>query len=74
MEIILIKNDLISLIDGMKPNSSVVNPTTKYTWKIKKEKKARLSFFNLGHAQIEALKPHKIAKEMWDTCRSMYDI
>jgi hypothetical protein len=74
LEIILIKNDLISLIDGMKPNSSVVNPTTKYTWKIFLKKKARLSFLNLGNAQIEALKPHKIAKEMWDTRRSMYDI
>jgi hypothetical protein len=40
----------------------------------KKNKKARLSFFNLGNAQVEALKPHKIAKEMWDTRRSMYDI
>jgi hypothetical protein len=40
----------------------------------KKNNKARLSFFNLGNAQIETLKSLKIAKAMWDTLRSMYDI
>jgi hypothetical protein len=72
---ILIRNDLVPLIDGMKLNISTYCKTCSTKgMEAKKINKAKLNIvLNLEDAQVKAIKPHTTTKAMWDVLKLMYE-
>jgi uncharacterized ubiquitin-like protein YukD len=46
---------------------------TQKAWKLRNNKARFDIVLNLGDAQIEPIKPHKIAKVLWDALKLMYE-
>jgi UDP-3-O-acyl-N-acetylglucosamine deacetylase len=75
-EMILIRNDLVPLIDGMKLNISTYCKScrTKGMEAKKKNNKAKSNIvLNLEDAQVKAIKPHTTTKAMWDALKLVYE-
>jgi hypothetical protein len=68
---ILIRNDLVPLIDGMKLNiSTYCKSCSTKGMEAKKNNKAKPNIvLNLEDAQVKAIKPHITTKAMWDVLR-----
>ncbi len=73
-EMILIRNDLLFIIDGTKssPSAQVMQlhkrhgkfGTTKFDW---------ILCLTYEISKVKAMHPHKIAKAMWDVIKTMYE-
>jgi len=70
---ILMRNDLLPLIDGTKLHPCAINLTTQKAWKLINNKARSNIVLNLSDAHIEIIKPHKIIKIMWDAFKFMYE-
>ncbi len=66
-------NDLLSIIDGIKLNSSATNTTLQKAWKIWNNKVQLEIMLNLGDIQVEAMRPHKTVKIVWDAIKIKYE-
>jgi hypothetical protein len=57
----------------MELDLGATDVATQKAWKLKNNKARFDIVFNLGDAQIEPVKPHKIAKVLWDAFKLMYE-
>jgi hypothetical protein len=74
-EMILLRNDLVPLIDGMKLNiSTYCKSCHTKGMEAKKNNKAKSNIvLNLEDAQVKAIKLHTTTKAMWDALTLMYE-
>jgi hypothetical protein len=57
----------------MELDMGTAHLATQKAWKLRNNKAGFDIVHNLGDAQIELIKPHKIAKVLWDALQLMYE-
>lgn len=74
IEMLLIRNDCFSVINGTYPDPGPGDPVLQGTWKVKDDKARADLILHCGNAQIQLVRSLTTAKAVWDKLQSTYEL